>query len=102
MLDSKIFILELKTDTFAGRELVLVGGQSPELIAVFDRRLADGTLLDFSLDEDVLLDQEGNRWDLLGRAIAGPRLGQRLPAPTAFVGYWFSWGAFYPELELYE
>lgn len=93
------------TDEFAGRELVVVGSQSPEVMVVFDRRLADGTVLDFTLSAtegtDVLTDQEGNVWNLLGRAISGPRTGQKLDAPTAMMGYWFGWGAFYPGLPVY-
>jgi len=51
--------------------------------------------------EALLEDQEGNRWNLFGTAVSGPRSGQRLMAPTAFIGYWFSWGAFYPDIVLF-
>ncbi|MEM1357819.1 MAG: DUF3179 domain-containing protein [Bacteroidota bacterium] len=95
----------LITDSFDGRELVLVGSQNPEAITVFDRTLEDGTLLEFTLENttgtNVLRDQEGNVWDLLGRAVSGPRVGEKLRAPDAMIGYWFSWGAFYPGLEIY-
>lgn len=96
----------LLTDELNGTSLVLIGSQSPELINVFDRELADGTILDLSLEStegvELLRDQEGNLWNLFGRAVAGPRTGQKLEAPTAFIGYWFSWAAFYPEIELYD
>lgn len=95
----------LLTDNFDGRELVLVGSQNPEAITVFDRTLTDGTLLAFTLENttgtNVLRDQEGNVWDLHGRAVSGPRAGEKLKAPDAMIGYWFSWGAFYPGLEIY-
>jgi len=92
-------------DEFDGQELVLVGSRDPEAITVFNRVLPDGTRLDFSLVQtsgtSVLLDQEGTTWDLLGRAISGPRTGEKLTAPDAMMGYWFSWGTFYPGLEIY-
>jgi len=95
----------LVNDSFAGKELVVVGSQNPETIAVFDRQLPDGTILDLSLTgedgTEVLTDQQGNLWDIFGRHISGPRLGQRLNAPTAMMGYWFSWGTFYPGLEIF-
>lgn len=93
------------TDSFDGRDLVLVGSQSPEVTAVFDRTLADGTQLEFTLestsDANALRDQEGNVWNLHGRAVSGPRTGEKLLAPDAMIGYWFSWGTFYPDLEIY-
>lgn len=92
-------------DEFAGRQLVVVGSRAPEAMVVFDRRQADGTVLDFTLTAtegtDVLTDQEGNVWNILGTAISGPRAGQQLSAPTAMIGYWFSWGSFYSGLSLY-
>ncbi|MEO0731600.1 MAG: DUF3179 domain-containing protein [Bacteroidota bacterium] len=95
----------LVTDDFAGRELILVGSNAPETIVVFDRVLADGTRLELSLTGEagvnILQDQEGNVWDLTGRAVSGPRAGEKLRAPDAMMGYWFSWGAFYPEVEIY-
>ena len=95
----------LVEDEFAGRQLAVVGSRSPEALFVFDRRQADGTVLDLRLTgtegTDVLTDQEGNTWSVLGEAISGPRAGQRLNAPTAMMGYWFGWGTFYPGLEIY-
>lgn len=49
----------------------------------------------------IMEDQEGNRYDLLGRVISGPDIGQTLAMPVAMMGFWFSWGAFYPEMEIY-
>lgn len=92
-------------DDFAGRQLVVLGSQSPEAMIAFDRLQPDGTLLNLTLlateNNGALTDQEGNIWNILGTAISGPRTGQQLSAPTAMMGYWFSWGTFYPGLEIY-
>lgn len=50
----------------------------------------------------IMEDSNGNRYDLFGNVVAGPDEGQKLEQPTAFIGYWFSWGTFYPGLDLYE
>ena len=34
----------------------------------------------------VLEDGEGNRWDIFGEAISGPRIGQRLNPTTSLIG----------------
>ena len=49
----------------------------------------------------IMKDDEGNSYDLAGRVIEGPREGEKLSAPTAFIGFWFSWVAFYEQVELY-
>lgn len=49
----------------------------------------------------VMIDDIGNTYDLLGRVIEGPDLGKKLEKPVAMMGYWFSWGAFYPDIEIY-
>ncbi|MGM0377608.1 MAG: DUF3179 domain-containing (seleno)protein [Bacteroidota bacterium] len=48
-----------------------------------------------------LTDQEGNTWDVTGKAIDGPRKGEKLEPVKQIMGYWFGFAAFYPEIELY-
>ena len=50
----------------------------------------------------ILLDQEGNKWDIFGEAVSGPRIGQKLNPTTSFMGYWFSWGAFYSGMAIFN
>jgi hypothetical protein len=65
--------------------------------AVFDAR-SHGHVLHFArAGPDLLRDREtGTRWDLSGRAIAGPLAGARL-TPLRYVDtYWFAWVALHP------
>jgi hypothetical protein len=48
----------------------------------------------------LLDDDEGNTWDVFGKAIAGPREGQKLFPVPQMMGYWFSFAAFYPDIEI--
>jgi hypothetical protein len=93
-------------DTFEGEELIVVGSDKLNFANSFYRALGDGTLLELSSIQNVLPavleDSEGNRWDIFGEAIAGPRTGQKLIPTTSFIGYWFSWGAFYPNAEIFN
>ena len=50
----------------------------------------------------ILTDRLGNLIDLAGNIISGPNAGDKLEKPLAFMGYWFSWGAFYPNIKIVE
>ncbi len=93
-------------EVFQGLDIVIVGSKPQNFMAAYQRRLTDGTLLEFSPEEQtgnlvVMKDNEGNEWSLFGEAVAGPRKGTRLSPVQSFIGYWFSWGAFYPGLEIF-
>ena len=92
-------------DTYKGEKLVVCGSKELNFLVAYKRTL-DGQELQFTAlqnasDDAVMEDQEGNRYNVFGEAVAGPRKGQRLNATRSFIGYWFSWGTFYPEPEIY-
>lgn len=62
--------------------------------------------LEFSPIQDglpaIMQDQDGNKYDLSGRVIEGPNEGSKLSKPLSFIGFWFSWPAFYPNVEIYN
>ncbi|MEX2594820.1 MAG: DUF3179 domain-containing protein [Anditalea sp.] len=93
-------------DNFQGKRIVLAGSKSENLIVSFERILDDGTELQFQAVQNslpiILQDNEGNEWDIFGKAINGPRAGEKLKATNAFIGFWFSWPAFYPDVEIYN
>ena len=47
----------------------------------------------------VIEDKTGERFDILDFNKDG---SQHLSKPTQFIGYWFSWGTFYPEIKIYK
>jgi len=84
----------------------VIAGSTPENYAVaYERRLEDGTTLSFRPAGDtgtaVMVDSEGNSWDIFGRAVDGIRSGEQLTPTRSFIAYWFAWAAFYPEVEIY-
>jgi hypothetical protein len=69
--------------------------------AVFDRRVA-GRVLSFRPTGAGFQDREtGSRWDMAGRAVAGPLQGHRLTAVPHGNHFWFAWVVFRPDTELW-
>jgi hypothetical protein len=67
--------------------------------------LEDGTVLNLTaVDENniILKDGIGNKYDIFGYAVFGPLAGKRLKRTESFLGYWFSWGVFYPGAEIHD
>lgn len=82
-----------RSEIAAGRDV----GQT----AVWDRRVA-GRVLTFQVAGGAWRDREtGSRWDLAGRAVAGPLRGQRLRPVAHDTPFWFAWVTFRPETELW-
>ncbi|RMF29140.1 MAG: DUF3179 domain-containing protein [Bacteroidetes bacterium] len=98
--------LTLIADEFMGERYVVVGSQELNLLTAFGTTLPDGTVLELSPVQGqlpvLLEDQEGNQWDVFGVAVSGPRLGERLPKPESYIGYFFAWGTFFPIVDIYE
>lgn len=93
-------------DDFRGKSLVLAGSNDLNFLVAYERKLRDGTELEFTSIQDqlpiIMEDNEGNKWDIFGHAVEGSRKGETLPETSSYIGYWFSWGTFHPGLELYE
>jgi uncharacterized glyoxalase superfamily protein PhnB len=101
--------MTLIEDTFEDTDLVIAGSKVHNFLVAFQSMTEDGTELRFNaasfeqgVSSGILTDTEGNIWDISGEAIRGPRVGERLKTTVSFMGYWFSFGAFYPRPEIYE
>ena len=63
----------------------------------------DGQKLSFRADGDAFVDNEtGSRWDILGRAVAGPLKGSSLEPVVSGSHFWFAWAAFKPETRVWQ
>ena len=82
-----------------------VGSAEDEFAAAFELDPLTESNLEFSAVQHslpiILEDNEGNRWDIFGTAVSGPRMGDRLKSTTSYTGYWFGWADFFPGLEIY-
>lgn len=97
--------IQMIQDEFQGEKLVIVGNEEKNFIVVF-KRVLNGNELTFSVLQNelpaIIEDENGNKYDAFGQVIAGPAIGSTLEIPTTYMGYWFSWGAFYPSVEIFE
>lgn len=93
-------------DNFNGVPLIIAGSNDLNFLVAYQSALEDGTQLSFTPVQNqlpvILEDNEGNRWDIFGEAVSGPRTGQRLPKTDSYIGMWFAWGTFYPAPEIYD
>ena len=98
--------LSVFQENLISNRLVVVGSQKDNFVVSYFNEVPDGVDLIFSPRQNeypvVMSDQEGNLWDIFGRAVSGPREGQQLTHARSIMGYWFSFAAFYPGLSIYE
>jgi uncharacterized protein DUF3179 len=92
-------------DQLKGKNLVVVGNTEDNFAVSYLNDRGDGTTYSFTPVQNqypiVISDEEGNLWDVFGTAVSGPRKGNRLAHASSFMGYWFSFAAFYPDLSIY-
>ena len=92
-------------DSFEGKNLVIVGSEEKNFMVAFDRDF-NGSMRTFTALQNelpiVMQDELGNKYDFFGKVIEGPNVGEVLESPTNYIGYWFSWGTFYQDTEIYE
>jgi len=82
----------------------LLIGESDEIGAsgVFESTV-DGTKLTFRSEGDAFIDNEsGSSWNILGKAVKGPMAGVVLTPIVHGDHFWFAWGAFNPDTEIYR
>tara|TARA_Y100001972_G_scaffold124695_1_gene174426 strand:+ start:7078 stop:8166 length:1089 start_codon:yes stop_codon:yes gene_type:complete len=96
----------VRTNTIGGQPVVIIGNASKNFMTAY-RSVLGGETLSFSgLDQSelphVMTDNRGNTWDIFGRAVTGPDTGAELIVAEAYIGYWFAWAAFNPEIEIID
>ena len=63
---------------------------------------AGGQALTFRADGDDIVDNEtGTRWNILGKAVEGPLAGEELTLVIHGSHFWFAWAAFRPEIRVF-
>jgi len=92
---------KLVKDFFSGQELLVVGNQDKNFITAFYAESGREYEIVSNDFPSILSDNQGNTYDIFGKAVSGPESGQRLEQAPSFIGYWFAFAAFYPDLDLY-
>lgn len=89
-------------DRFQGKDIVLAGSRPGGFIVSFERGSDKNFQAIQTGGNKIMKDEEGNVYDLFGYIIEGPDKGSRLDPTHSFMGYWFSWAAFFPGVEIYQ
>ena len=104
-IDSFSATTEAINDQFGNQSIVVVGNRALGFAVIYDRELADGTILSFSPLQDnganIMTDTEGNVWDVFGTAVSGPRQGTQLNSTRSYTAFWFAWAAHFRSPEIY-
>ncbi len=85
-----------------GEEIVVFWDRARDAAMAY-HPVVDGQELTFSIAQgQVFDDQTRSIWRVDGLSVGGPLAGVRMePVAEAFIGFWFAWPAFYPELEVW-
>ncbi|HVB63794.1 MAG TPA: DUF3179 domain-containing protein [Nitrolancea sp.] len=71
-------------------------------VGVFDPQL-NGRELSFALANGEIRDRQTNsHWNVLGYAVSGPLIGQRLSPVVHGESFWFAWAAFMPNTRIWS
>ena len=92
-------------DQFGSQSIVVVGNSALDFAVIFDRELSDGTILSLDPIQDdlpnIMMDTEGNVWDIFGTAVSGPRTGEQMTSTKSYVAMWFAWVSHFNTVETY-
>ena len=86
---------QVVSDELAGDPIVIFANPDDIYALAFVAAL-DGYVLEFTVEDGVISDNNGFEWDLSGRALSGPYTGRQLPFATSFVTEWYGWSAYFP------
>lgn len=92
--------IEVIQEPFDGQELVIAGSSELNFTVSFYNEPSIGDRLSFEPVQNelpvIMQDDEGNKWNIFGEAVSGPREGSKLASTASYNGYWFAFADFYP------
>ena len=94
--------MEVSDHEVNGHQIVVAASATDNILVAFDNGEQKQYFAVPNALPIIMKDEFENQYDLLGRVVNGPDVGSQLILPTQFIGYWFSWGTFYPGLELIQ
>lgn len=93
---------EIILDMIDGKQVAIIGNKNMNFLNAY--QLEDGRSYSLLRNQfpNILQDDLSNIYDVFGRVISGPNIGNKLSQPNSYLGFWFAWATFYPEILLYE
>ncbi len=94
--------LTLIEDEFEGQALVVVGSKALNfVVSFFNPNDLEFVAVNNRLPV-IMQSADGTEWNVFGEAISGPLAGNRMIITHSLMGFWLSFGAFYPGTEIYN
>lgn len=94
--------IDLIRDQLNGTELLIVRCTVLNFMTAYIAEPGVEYLPVFDALPTLIKDSQGNLYDMAGRVVQGPNTGSKLEQPVSYMGFWFSWAAFYPDLEVFD
>jgi len=93
--------ISIINDVVGGDKVAIIGSERYNFILAF---IVEDQLLEplSSLNDGFVKDQNENIYDPFGYVISGPDTGERLGTLDAYIGYWFAWAEFYPDIVIFD
>jgi hypothetical protein len=91
-------------DNLGGLPIVVIYDSSTRTGIAYARSVG-GSVLEFSPSASGsgrIVDGKGTSWDLQGKAIAGPRVGDSLTFVPSFLSEWYGWSAYHPDTTIFS
>jgi hypothetical protein len=99
-------------NSFGNGEAIKSKFLSDDILVVGDQKMINSYILgpqhasltfeyDFTTPQHYFKDNEGNKWNVLGEAVGGPRKGEVLAPTNSLMSYWFAIPPFFSNIEIY-
>lgn len=99
--DSTLFF----RDNYSGKNYV-IAGYSGDFLVAYEEVTEEGDVMELMPSEEnlpiIFKDASGSQWNIFGKAINGPNAGKKLKAAKFITGFWFTFPAFFNNVEIYE
>ena len=94
----------LINDKFGSKNIVIAGNRNKNFMVAFEKDIGGIERSFNAIDEgeNIMMDDKGNKYNLFGVVTEGADKGEQLTSITSFMGYWFSFSAFYFETIIYK
>lgn len=95
------YLINLDRDVHMGQDLLIVSSNELNILVGF--KVGDTAEYTALTNEDfpyLFADQNGVKYDLFG--YPDSTSASSLDLAEQFIGYWFSWGTFYPNVDIFE
>ena len=93
----------IQRDNIGGNSLIILSVGNNLLTAYYEE-LENGSAVSLNEvqneGEVIMVDTDGNKYDLFGEIKSGPKAGMKLKKVTSMIAYWFAWAAFYPNTSI--